>query len=71
MPYEVFLIAIMSPKWHAPILSKTNWYEFANSKTTKNKIIDPVWNFRYDMVVTPKSQQNRATAFDTHAQSYI
>lgn len=70
MPYEVFLIA-MSPKWHAPILSKTNWYEFENSKTTKNKIIDPVWNFRYDMVVATKSQQNRATAFDTHAQSYI
>ena len=34
MPHKVFLTVI---------LSKTSWYRFENSKTIKNKIIDPIW----------------------------
>ena len=32
----------MSRKWHAPTLSKTNWYEFKNGKPISNRI-DPTW----------------------------
>lgn len=33
----------MTPKTHAPTLNKTNWHELKNSKTIKNKIIDPIY----------------------------
>ena len=44
--HEVFLMAKMTPKTHAPTLNKTNWHELKNSKTIKNKIIDPIYEIK-------------------------
>ena len=37
---------VIYPKWHAPTLSKTNWFELENSETIKNKIIISIWKVK-------------------------
>ena len=62
----------VSPKWHAPTLKQIDMnLRIAKLSKIKKKKIIQFEKLRWDMVVAPKLQQNRAASFDTYSQSFL